>query len=158
MTSSAPRVGSLNVGGAHRRRLAPPERRALIRPLLAYPGQDGGWPHRRCPADRLGTTCERSPRASSGSRARSLRQRRSEEAEQRLSPALLHHSYRTYLFGAAIAHLKQVDVDRELLLASALCTTPASDLRSANVDFTLASAKLALEVAERVGFPRPRPR
>jgi len=75
-----------------------------------------------------------------------------QEAEQRLSPALLHHSYRTYLFGAALAHLEQVDVDRELLLAAALLHDTGLRPPTVDVDFTLASAKVALAVAEQVGL------
>ena len=74
------------------------------------------------------------------------------EAGRRLSPTLLHHSYRTYLFGAALGHLERVDVDRELLLAAALLHDTGLRPPVPGTDFTLASAKVALEVAERVGL------
>jgi hypothetical protein len=74
------------------------------------------------------------------------------EATRRLSPTILHHSYRTYLFGAAIGHVEQVDVDRELLFASALLHDIGLRPPVPGKDFTLASAKVALNVAETVGL------
>jgi hypothetical protein len=76
------------------------------------------------------------------------------QAQQRLSPALLNHAYRCYLFGVALASLEQIDVDRELLFAAAMLhdiglATPTL----AGVDFTLASARVARDVAEAVGLP-----
>ena len=43
-----------------------------------------------------------------------------EQAQRRLSPALLNHSYRTFAFGAALGALEGLTVDRELLFAAAL--------------------------------------
>jgi HD domain len=74
------------------------------------------------------------------------------EARARLSPALLNHSFRTYAFGAALGALADIDVDRELLFAAAMLhdtgLTPPVD----RVDFTLASARVARDVAETVGL------
>src|SRR3954469_16355802 len=42
-----------------------------------------------------------------------------EQAQRRLSPALLNHSYRTYAFGAALGALEGLTVDTELLFAAA---------------------------------------
>ena len=41
-------------------------------------------------------------------------------AHQRLTPAVLNHSYRCYSYGVAIAALEDIDVDRELLFAAAM--------------------------------------
>jgi hypothetical protein len=75
-----------------------------------------------------------------------------EVAESRLTPALLGHSHRTYLFGAVLGQLENVDVDHEVLYAAALLHDVG--LRSGNrqVDFTRTSARAALQVADRVGL------
>jgi hypothetical protein len=75
-----------------------------------------------------------------------------QQAKERLSPALLNHAYRCYLFGAALASLEQIEVDRELLFAAAMLhdtglATPVKD-----VDFTLASVRVAHQVSETVGL------
>ena len=41
-------------------------------------------------------------------------------AHERLTPAVLNHSYRCYSYGVAIAALEDIDVDRELLFAAAM--------------------------------------
>ena len=53
-----------------------------------------------------------------------------EQAQRRLSPALLNHSYRTFAFGAALGALEGLTVDAELLAPRRCCTTPASHQRS----------------------------
>jgi HD domain-containing protein len=74
-------------------------------------------------------------------------------AEQTLPLTLLNHSYRTYRFGLALGELEGIDVDTELLFAAALLhdtglvADPPSD-----ADFTLASSRLARDVAEEVGL------
>jgi hypothetical protein len=75
-----------------------------------------------------------------------------QEATRLLSPALLHHSYRTYLFGAAIGHIEHMDVDRELLFASAMLHDTGLQPPTPGMDFTFASAQVALRVAEDVGL------
>lgn len=74
-------------------------------------------------------------------------------AEQTLPPTLLNHSYRTYRFGRALGELDGIDVDTELLFAAALLhdTGLAVD-PPADADFTLASSRLARDVAEEVGL------
>lgn len=151
MTSPTPRVGThawvARTGG----RLSPPERRALLLPLLGSQA--------RIAAGRASMVL----RLGSGRRAvvppRELRIPRSvltdaaeREAQRRLSPGLLQHSYRTYLFGAAVGHLERVDVDRELLFAAAMLHDTGLKPPRPGVDFTLASAAVALEVAEDVGL------
>lgn len=73
-------------------------------------------------------------------------------AQQRLSPMLLNHSYRTYAFGMALGALEDVDVDRELLFAAALLHDVGLSGHPRHVDFTLASARAARDVAETVGL------
>jgi hypothetical protein len=74
------------------------------------------------------------------------------EARSRLSPALLNHSYRTYAFGAALGALARIDVDRELLFAAAMLHDTGLAHPVDRVDFTLASARVASDVAETVGL------
>jgi hypothetical protein len=73
-------------------------------------------------------------------------------AQARLSPALLHHSYRTFLFGAALGDLEGLDVDHEILYAAALLHDVGLTTGEPQVDFTRASARAAAEVAEQVGL------
>ena len=73
-------------------------------------------------------------------------------AHQRLTPAVLNHSYRCYSYGVAIAALEDIDVDRELLFAAAMLHDTGLVAPVPGVDFTLASARIALEVAKTVGL------
>jgi hypothetical protein len=73
-------------------------------------------------------------------------------ARQRLSLALLNHSYRTYAFGAALGELENVDVDREVLFAAALLHDVGLPTPVPRVDFTRDSARAARDVAEQVGL------
>jgi hypothetical protein len=75
-----------------------------------------------------------------------------DEARGRLSPALLNHSYRTFAFGAALGALADIDVDRELLFAAAMLHHIGQTRPVDRVDFTLASARVARDVAEAVGL------
>ncbi len=75
-----------------------------------------------------------------------------EQAQQRLSPTLLNHSYRTYAFGVALGTLEDIDVDRELLFAAAMLHDIGLAGPAQPVDFTLASARVARDVAEQVGL------
>ena len=65
---------------------------------------------------------------------------------------LLHHSHRTYQFGRAIGELEGVDVDTELLFAAALLHDTGLVTAIGRDDFTLTSARVARDVAERVGL------
>jgi HD domain len=73
-------------------------------------------------------------------------------AQARLSPALLNHSHRTFLFGAALGELEGLDVDREVLYAAALLHDVGLPTDVPLVDFTRASARAAQQVAEQVGL------
>jgi hypothetical protein len=75
-----------------------------------------------------------------------------EHAERRLTPVLLGHSHRCYRFGVALAALEQIDVDRELLFAAAMLHDVGLTTPRAGVDFSLASARIARDVAETVGL------
>jgi hypothetical protein len=75
-----------------------------------------------------------------------------EVAIRHLPTTLLNHSYRTYTFGMALGELEQLEVDAELLFAAAMLHDTGLTLRSGPDDFTTVSARLASEVAERVGL------
>jgi hypothetical protein len=75
-----------------------------------------------------------------------------EQAGRRLSPTLLNHSYRTYAFGAALGTTENIDVDRELLFAASMLHDIGLSGPAQPVDFTLASARVARDVAEAVGL------
>jgi len=75
-----------------------------------------------------------------------------EQAEQRLTPALLGHSHRTYAFGMAVGALEGVEVDAELLFAAAMLHDIGLTGPRTPVDFTVSSARAALNVAEDVGL------
>jgi hypothetical protein len=75
-----------------------------------------------------------------------------EQARQRLTPALLGHSYRTYTFGRALGLLEGVEVDTELLFAAAMLHDTGLVGPRRAVDFTVASARVAWDVAEEVGL------
>ena len=71
-----------------------------------------------------------------------------------LDASLLNHSLRTYTFGAALGLVDHVDVDRELLYTAALLHDVAlRDGAGNGLDFTVASAAVALQVADDVGLP-----
>jgi hypothetical protein len=75
-----------------------------------------------------------------------------EQAQRRLTPALLNHSYRTFAFGAALGVLEGLTVDAELLFAAALLHDTGLPTSENNVDFTRSSARIARDVAEEVGL------
>jgi len=75
-----------------------------------------------------------------------------EQAQRRLSPALLNHSYRTFTFGAALGALEGLTVDTELLFAAALLHDTGLPTNDRDVDFTRDSARVARDVAEEVGL------
>ena len=69
-----------------------------------------------------------------------------------LPPVLLGHSHRTYTFARTLGELEGVDVDTELLYAAAVLHDTGLVLASGTDDFTLASARVAWDVAEEVGL------
>jgi HD domain len=69
-----------------------------------------------------------------------------------LPDTLLNHSYRTYVLGRALGEVKDIEVDAELLFAAAMLHDVGLVLASGREDFTLTSARVARDVAERVGL------
>jgi hypothetical protein len=132
-------------------RLTPAERRALLGPLARshvhnavgrlrlalrlHPGRNAHLPAAELvPPDSVLT-------------------RAAEDLAGRILPAtLLNHSHRAYRFGRALGELEGVDVDTELLFAAALLHDTGLVDPPADADFTLASARLARQVAEQVGL------
>jgi hypothetical protein len=79
--------------------------------------------------------------------------RAAQEAATRILPAtLLNHSHRTYVFGRALGELERLEVDSELLFAAALLHDTGLVLAGGHDDFTLASTRVAQDVAEQVGL------
>jgi hypothetical protein len=131
--------------------LSAAERRALLRPLArAHLSNVVGRTAMllRLNSGRRAQLPARALLAPSSALTRAAEQ----QAQQRLSPALLNHSYRCYLFGVAVAALEQIDVDRELLFAAAMLHDTGLSAPTPGVDFTIASARLARDVAEAVGL------
>ena len=79
--------------------------------------------------------------------------RTAQDTAIRLLPAaLVNHNYRTYTFASALGELERVEVDTELLFAAALLHDTGLVLARGKDDFTLASARVAQDVAEQVGL------
>lgn len=76
-------------------------------------------------------------------------------ARQRLTPALLNHSYRTFAFGTALGRLSGLDVDRDLLFAAAMLHDLGLTAPTPRVDFTMAGARAARDLAEQAGLSSP---
>jgi hypothetical protein len=151
VTSTNDRIGTLPWVARTRGQLSPSERRALIGPLarvLATIALGRGTAALRVNSGRrtfMPPTDLRMPSSV-------LTVAAEQEAARLLSPVLLNHSYRTYLFAAAVGHVEHVDVDRELLFASAMLHDTGLRPPTPGMDFTFASAQVALEVAEGVGL------
>jgi hypothetical protein len=69
-----------------------------------------------------------------------------------MTPALINHSHRSYTFGRALGELEGIEVDDELLFAAAMLHDTGLANPTGGADFTLASARVARDVAERVGL------
>jgi hypothetical protein len=131
--------------------LSPAERRSLLRPLLHShvrnalgrlsmlmrldPGR-----HAYIPSSCLVPPCTALTRAAED-RARST-----------MAPALVNHSHRAYTFRRALGELEGIEVDDELLFAAAMLHDTGLANPTGGADFTLASARVARDVAERVGL------
>ena len=83
----------------------------------------------------------------------SLAREAEEAAADLLSPALLNHSRRAYAWGATIAALRQITFDRELLYVASMLHDTGLPSPVPHVDFTVRSAQVAREFAERHGVP-----
>ena len=151
MTISTPRLGTQPWVGRTGGALTPSDRRALL-PALA-----------RAHAVNAVGRFTMLARINAGRRVQvsrhALRQPSSvltiaaeQEATRLLTPALLNHSYRTYLFGVSVGSVEGIDVDREVLFAAAMLHDTGLRPPVAGVDFTAASAAHALRIAEAVGL------
>jgi hypothetical protein len=151
VTRTTARLGTFDWVAATGGRLTAAERRRLLRPLAVghavnAVGRAAMLIHvnsgRRADVDLRALAVPTSALASAAEA----------EARSRLSPALLNHSYRTFAFGAALGALADIDVDRELLFAAAMLHDTGLAGPVNGVDFTLASAGVARDVAEVVGL------
>ena len=131
--------------------LSPAERRRLLRPLVrSHVGNLVGRTRMSLhlhPGRRAYVAAQRlTP-------PRSLLTRCAEEtAERAMGPALLNHSRRTFRFGLALGLLSGTQVDEELLYAAALLHDTGLTAPSGQADFTLGSARIARDLAEKVGL------
>ena len=155
MRGAAPDLGtaawSVRTGG----HLTPADKRSLLGPLARV--------HVRNAAGRLGMAVGRQPGRRRRIDADQLRPPHTiltrvakAHAAARLTPTLLHHSERTYAFGAAVAVDEGIDVDRELLYAACLLhdvgLADADAHADPGVEFTVTSAAVAAQVADDVGL------
>jgi hypothetical protein len=131
--------------------LSPTERRSLARPLLRSHVDNvlgrlsvlvhvNAGRHAYIPSSSLVPPSSVLTRAAEN-RARSM-----------MAPALVNHSYRTYTFGRALGELEGIEVDDELLFAAALLHDTGLANPTGDADFTLASARVARDVAQQVGL------
>lgn len=151
MTASTTRVGTIAWSNRTRGQLSDAETRQLLAPLArahAINAVGRTAMALRLHSGRRAQVPERALRTPS-----SVLTRTAEEcARERLTPAVLNHSYRCYSYGVALAALEGIDVDRELLFAAAILHDTGLSAPSPGVDFTVTSARIALEVAETVGL------
>jgi hypothetical protein len=80
--------------------------------------------------------------------------REAEEACAEQPAAVIGHSYRTWLFGLALAAVDRAAVDRELFYAAALIHDHGISAPTPGRDFTIASAERAIACAEAAGAGR----
>ena len=76
-----------------------------------------------------------------------------EAAEDLLTPVLRNHAHRAYAWAAAIAARRGITFDRELLYLAAMFHDTGLPSPVPHVDFTVRSAALAREFADRHGVP-----
>jgi hypothetical protein len=77
-------------------------------------------------------------------------------AEDLLTPVLRNHSHRAYAWAAAIAARRGISFDREVLYLAAMFHDTGLPSPVARVDFTVRSAALVREFADRHGVPADR--
>jgi hypothetical protein len=83
--------------------------------------------------------------------------REAEEVCRQLPPFMVEHSHRSYIWGAALAAGERLDYDHEFLYCASLLHDAGLFDASANDScFTLASARRAVECAERGGWDADR--
>src|ERR687884_1430359 len=76
-----------------------------------------------------------------------------EAAEDLLTPTLRNHSHRAYAWAAAIAARRGISFDRELLYLAAMFHDTGLPSPVPHVDFTVRSAAVAREFADRYDVP-----
>lgn len=79
-----------------------------------------------------------------------------EAAAAEQNQVILNHSYRSWIFGRALADVDAVEVDEELLFAGALLHDHGIDPVVPGEDFTLRSARCATECATASGMDSER--
>ncbi|WP_028478720.1 HD domain-containing protein [Nocardia sp. CNY236] len=77
-------------------------------------------------------------------------------AQSTLSPSLLEHSFRTYLFGRALAELDNSDYDPELLYAASLLHDIALEDPVPGTCFSVRGARRARDIAHQSGISSDR--
>lgn len=77
--------------------------------------------------------------------------REAEEACAEQPEVVIGHSYRTWIFGAALSRLDDAEPDRELFYVASLIHDAGIAEPTAERDFTIASADIAIDVAKRSG-------
>ncbi len=83
-------------------------------------------------------------------------ERAEQEARALQSPAMLHHGYRTWVFGAALARIDDAPLDPELFHAGALVHDVGLEHIEPGRCFTWRSAETARDAAEHAGLDRDR--
>jgi hypothetical protein len=151
VTGTTAPVGTFDWVAATGGQLTAAERRSLLRPIAATHAANAVGRATMLAHRQSGRRAEVDPRDLSAPTS-ALASAAEHEARSRLSPALLNHSYRTFAFGAALGVLADIDVDRELLFAAAMLHDTGLARPVDRVDFTLASARVARDVAETVGL------
>ena len=151
MTASASRVGTIAWSTRTSGQLTGRETRQLLAPLArAHAVNAAGRTAMalRLHSGRRAQVSDRALRTPSSV----LTKTAEEVAHERLTPTVLNHSYRCFSYGVALAELENIDVDRELLFAAAVLHDTGLSTPVPGVDFTVTSARIALEVAEAVGL------
>jgi hypothetical protein len=74
------------------------------------------------------------------------------EAVERLSPAILNHSYRTFLFALALADIEGITVDVEHLYAASMLHDVGLETPDPNCCFAVSGGRLMYQVAQRSGI------
>lgn len=79
--------------------------------------------------------------------------REAESACAEQSQSIIGHSYRTWMYGTALAQIDGMDLDPELFYAAALVHDHGIDHIQADRCFTVASADRAIELGQAAGIP-----
>ncbi len=139
-------LGGLEWARASSGRLSASERRALLAPILATTLR---YTRDRLRLD-LGLRRDAIPGLDPDAIAipdSRLVQEAERECRETLTPATANHSYRTFLFGLALASLDRVELDVEHLYTACLLHDIALESPSSERCFAVAGAERVLEVA-----------